>query len=75
MSYHHQKQGGAGLGAGLDFFEPPKNRKFTKVVDRRGQPLRGLWLRGSTYYARITVEDPDGGKRDRRFSLDASSFK
>jgi integrase len=74
MSYHHQKQGGAGLGAGLDFFEPPKNRKFTKVVDRRGQPLRGLWLRGSTYYARITVEDPDGGKRERRLALDASSL-
>jgi len=52
----------------LDFFGPPRNRKFTKVVDRRGQPVRGLWLRGSTYYARITVEDPNGGKRERRLA-------
>jgi len=74
MSHHHQKQGGAGLGAGLDFFGPPRNRKFNKVVDRRGQPERGLWLRGSTYYARITVEDPDGGKRERRLALDASTL-
>ena len=74
MSKHHQKQGGAGLGAGLVFFNPTSNKKYTKVKDRRGQPVRGLWLRCGTYYARITVEDPNGIKRDRRFSLDASTL-
>ncbi|MBC8243942.1 MAG: hypothetical protein H8E20_06085 [Verrucomicrobia bacterium] len=43
-------------------------------MDRRGQPVRGLWLRGNTYYARISVEDPDGGKRERRLALNASSL-
>jgi len=64
----------AGKCAGLVFLKPPSNKKYIKVKDRRGQPVRGLWLRCGTYYARITVEDPDGGKRDRRFSLDASSL-
>ena len=31
-------------------------------------------MRGSTYYARITVEDPNGVKRDRRLALDASTL-
>ena len=74
MSHHHQKQGGAGLGAGLDFFGPPRNRKFNKVVDRRGQPERGLWLRGSTYYSRITVEDPDGWKTGAAFGSGSSTL-
>ena len=62
------------MGAGLVFSNPVSNRKFTKVVDRRGQPLRGLWLRGNTYYARITVEDPNGVKQERRLALDASTL-
>ena len=43
-------------------------------MDRRGQPLRGLWLGGNTYYARITVENPDGVKQERRLALDASTL-
>ena len=75
MSHHQYLERCAGKCAGLVFLKPPSNKKYIKVKDRRGQPVRGLWLRCGTYYARITVEDPDGGKRDRRFSLDASSFK
>ena len=71
MSHHQQKQGGAGLGAGLVFPKHSSNRKFIWVVDRRGQPVRGLWLRGSTYCARITVENPDGVKQERRLALNA----
>jgi site-specific recombinase XerD len=31
-------------------------------------------LRGNTYYARITVEDPNGVKQERRLALDASTL-
>jgi integrase len=30
---------------------------FSKVVDGRKQPIRGLWVRNERYYAQITVED------------------
>ena len=29
---------------------------------------------GGTYYARVTVEDPNGIRRDRRFALEASNL-
>ena len=74
MSYHQDLERCAGKCAGLVFLKPPSNKKYIKVKDRRGQPVRGLWFRCGTYYARITVEDPNGIKRDRRFSLDASSL-
>jgi hypothetical protein len=31
---------------------------FAKVVDGRKQPIRGLWLRGTRYYARLNVANP-----------------
>ncbi|HTV41730.1 MAG TPA: tyrosine-type recombinase/integrase [Candidatus Sulfotelmatobacter sp.] len=43
---------------------------FAKVLDGRKQPIRGLWLRGSRYYARLSVENPiTGVKATRRVPL------
>jgi integrase len=43
---------------------------FAKVMDRRKQPIRGLWIRGARYYARLNVENPITGiKKNRRVPL------
>ena len=43
---------------------------FAKVVDGRKQPIRGLWIRGSRYYARLNLENPiTGVKKTRRVPL------
>src|SRR5437667_9036814 len=53
----------------------PKNTQshlptFAKVMDGRKQPIRGLWLRGSRYYAQLKVENPITGiKKTRRVPL------
>jgi len=43
---------------------------FAKVLDGRKQPIRGLWLRGARFYARLSVENPiTGVKKTRRVPL------
>jgi hypothetical protein len=43
-------------------------------VDARKRPLRGLWIRGDRYYARIAVADINTGvKQVRRVPLDAET--
>ncbi len=43
---------------------------FSKVMDGRKQPIRGLWIRGSRYYARLNLENPiTGVKKTRRVPL------
>lgn len=43
---------------------------FAKVSDGRKQPIRGLWIRGERYYARLKVENPITGiKKTRRVPL------
>jgi integrase len=43
---------------------------FSKVLDGRKQPVRGLWERNSRYYAQLTVENPVSGvKKVRRIPL------
>ena len=32
-----------------------KHNRFKKVVDGKGKPIRGLWVRGRKYYAQMTV--------------------
>ena len=48
--------------------EPPADRHveqgshgqtFAKVLDKRKQPIRGLWVRNGRYYAQLTFEDGD----------------
>jgi len=47
---------------------------YQKVTDGRKRPIRGLWIRGSRYYARIAVEDFNTGRKQvRRVPLDADS--
>ena len=74
MSNHHKKYSGATLGATSAPSSSSNQRNLIKVVDRRGNPVRGLWLRGNTYYARIAAKDLNGIKRDRRLALDASNL-
>jgi integrase len=43
---------------------------FTKVLDGRKQPVRGLWERNGRYYAQLTIEDSNTGtKQVRRVPL------
>lgn len=43
---------------------------FSKVLDGRKQPVRGLWVRNGRYYARLSVENPiTGEKRVRRVAV------
>ena len=43
---------------------------FAKVMDGRKQPIRGLWIRGARYYARLSVENPITGiKKNQRVPL------
>lgn len=44
--------------------------KFTKILDGRKQPIRGLWKRNDRFYAQLTFEDAATGvKRTRRVPL------
>ena len=43
---------------------------FAKVSEGRKQPIRGLWIRGERYDARLKVENPITGiKKTRRVPL------
>ena len=37
-----------------------KTKATHRVLDRRKQPIRGLWQRGDRFYARLKVEDAIG---------------
>ena len=37
--------------------------KYRKVFDGRKQRIRGLWKRGESFYAQLTVEDASSGKK------------
>ena len=44
---------------------------YTKVMDKRKRPIRGLWERNGRYYAQLTVEDQVTGiKQVRRVPLE-----
>ena len=45
-----------------------------KVRDGRKQAIRGLWVRGSRFYARLKVEDPETGQKSvKRIPLEGVS--
>lgn len=44
----------------------PRHLQYRKVLDGRKHPIRGLWVRNDRYYARLTVVDPNTGKKDVR---------
>src|SRR5688572_29376881 len=39
---------------------------YTKVLNGRKQPIRGLWQRGERFYAQLTFEDANTGKKSVR---------
>ena len=47
--------------------------KYQKVYDGRKRRVRGLWKRGDTFYAQLSLPDADGNKRVRRVPLEAST--
>ena len=47
--------------------------RYTKVCDNRKQPIRGLWRRNGSFFARITVEDDLGRKALKWIPLEATS--
>ena len=51
-----------------------KSVRFEKVCDSKGKPLRGLWKRGSRYYAQITLPRPDGSKKETKLALEAANL-
>lgn len=53
-----------------------RNSQYMKVRDGRKQPIRGLWVRGGRYYARLNVQNPLNGKvKTRRIPLTDSDGK
>jgi site-specific recombinase XerD len=51
-----------------------KSVRFEKVRDGKGNPIRGLWKRGSRYYAQITLTRPDGSKKETKLALEATNL-
>jgi integrase len=43
--------------------KPQKQVAFTGVFDKRGSRVRGLWQRGSVFYAQLRVTNPITGRR------------
>ena len=39
---------------------------YQKVLDARKRPIRGLWIRGTRYSARISVQDFNPGRKEVR---------
>jgi len=47
--------------------------QYHKVSDGRKRPIRGLWQRGSRFYARLAVEDLNTGRKEvRRVPLEGA---
>jgi integrase len=52
----------------------PRHLQYQKVRDGRKQPIRGLWVRNGRFYARLTVEDANTGKKGvRRVPLEVET--
>jgi hypothetical protein len=39
---------------------------YVKPVDERKRPIRGLWIRNGSFYARLVIEDSTSGKKSVR---------
>lgn len=58
-----------GNSIGSDHSTHARN-SYTKVLDGRKQPIRGLWERNGRFYAQLKVEDPETAqKKVRRIPL------
>jgi integrase len=50
-----------------------RRHSYSKVLDNRKHPIRGLWRRNGRFIARITVEDERGQPRVKWHPLDATT--
>jgi hypothetical protein len=50
-----------------------RRHRYTKVVDNRKHPIRGLWKRNGSFLARIAVEDDLGHKSLKWVPLEAET--
>ena len=50
-----------------------RRHSYSKVLDIRKHPIRGLWRRNGRFIARITVEDERGQPRVKWHPLDATA--
>lgn len=50
-----------------------RSHKYTKVLDNRKHPVRGLWKRNGTFLARLKVEDSAGRRLLKWVPLDAKT--
>jgi len=75
LCHHNQMQsdakaGGAGFESGATRSDVAKQSHhlpvYQKVFDGRKRPIRGLWSRGSRFYARLSVVDPLTGRKNVR---------
>ena len=48
--------------------------RFLPVVDSRKRKIRGLWQRGSKYYAQLRMDDGSGITKPKRIPLDADNL-
>ena len=69
------KQSCAGNGAGNSSNDGLKTPKFQRVKDSKGKPIRGLWIRGKQFYARLFIDDGSGQKIDRRVPLEMTTVQ
>ena len=67
------KQSCAGNCAGNSSNDGLKTPKFQRVKDSKGKPIRGLWIRGKQFYARLFIDDGSGQKIDRRVPLEMTT--
>jgi hypothetical protein len=50
-----------------------RRHKYSKVLDNRKHPIRGLWRRNGSFYARLTLEDDCGRKSVKRVPLEQAA--
>src|SRR5213594_1242665 len=50
-----------------------RRHRYTKVLDNRKHPVRGLWKRNGSFLARLTVEENDGKRAVKWAPLKATT--
>ena len=48
--------------------------RFVAVFDSRKRKIRGLWKRGTRYYAQMRMDTGDGRTKPKRIPLDAKTL-
>ena len=75
MKHKTTNQGCAGNCAGNSSNDGLKTPKFQRVKDSKCKPIRGLWIRGKQFYARLFIDNGSGQKIDRRVPLETKTVQ